>query len=114
MDKRRGKAINNLEQLKTICQSEKDYIADLVEVIKKYDDLSDGELKYLANLDIIPTKAMDTISEIKNAEILNIIRSYYEKSLYSFNQAQKIEYNPQIRKIMDNTKINTILSKQVF
>ena len=65
MDKRRSKAINNLEQLKTICQSEKDYIADLVEVIRKYDDLSDGELKYLANIDIIPNKAMDTISEIK-------------------------------------------------
>ena len=66
MDKRRSKAINNLEQLKAVCPSEKDYITDLVEVIKKYDDLSDGELKYLANLAIIPDKSKDIISDIKN------------------------------------------------
>ncbi len=66
MDKRRSKAINNLEQLKSVCPSEKDYITDLVEVIKKYDDLSDGELKYLANLTIIPDKSKDIISDIKN------------------------------------------------
>ncbi len=65
MDKRRSKAISNLEQLKAICLSEKDYITDLIEVIKKYDDLSDGELKYLANIDIIPNKAKDVIYEIK-------------------------------------------------
>ena len=66
--------------------------------------------EYWINQGIILQKVGDELfeSEIKNAENVNMIRLYYEKSLYSFNQAQKIEYNPQIRKIMDDTKIKII------
>ncbi|MBR2302987.1 MAG: helicase, partial [Clostridia bacterium] len=52
IDKRRRSALDNLEQLKIWVPTEKDYIIDLIDVIKTYDDLSDGELKYLANLSI--------------------------------------------------------------
>jgi len=50
LDKRKGEAIDNLERLLAVCPSEKDYLNDLLDVIKTYDDLSDGELKYLANI----------------------------------------------------------------
>ena len=44
---------------------EKDYISDLLEVIKNYDDLSDGELKYLANLIIRKDNVQALVTEIK-------------------------------------------------
>lgn len=64
MDKRRGEAIDNLEKLKSVCNKERGYIDDLLAVIKNYDDLSDGELKYLANLKI-PTNADDAFAKAK-------------------------------------------------
>ena len=44
---------------------EKDYISDLIGVIKNYDDLSDGELKYLANLAVRTDNAQTLVLEIK-------------------------------------------------
>lgn len=66
LDKRKGIALENIKQLIEVCYEEKDYLNDLYEVIQNYDDLSDGELKYIANIKIIPSKAHDIVSEIKN------------------------------------------------
>lgn len=65
LDKRKGQAIDNLEKLLAVYPVEKDYISDLLEVIKSYDDLSDGELKYLANLNIRKDNVQSLVSEIK-------------------------------------------------
>lgn len=65
LDKRKGQAIDNLEKLLAVYPVEKDYISDLLEVIKSYDDLSDGELKYLANLTIRKDNVQSLVSEIK-------------------------------------------------
>lgn len=65
LDKRKGQAIDNLEKLIYVYPVEKDYISDLLEVIKSYDDLSDGELKYLANLNIRKDNVQSLVSEIK-------------------------------------------------
>ncbi len=65
LDKRKGQAIDNLEKLLAVYPVEKDYISDLLEVIKSYDDLSDGELKYLANLTIRKDTVQSLVSEIK-------------------------------------------------
>ena len=65
LDKRKGQAIDNLEKLVYVYPVEKDYISDLLEVIKSYDDLSDGELKYLANLNIRKDNVQSLVSEIK-------------------------------------------------
>ena len=73
LDKRKGEAIENLERLAVVCPSEKDYIADLLDVIKTYDDLSDGELKYLANLTIKKSGADDTVKELKEKIPVNYI-----------------------------------------
>ena len=65
LDKRKGQAVDNLEKLLAVYPIEKDYLSDLLEVIKSYDDLSDGELKYLANITLRKDNAKDLICEIK-------------------------------------------------
>ena len=57
--------IDNLEKLTTVYPAEKDYLSDLIEVIKSYDDLSDGELKYLANLPVRMDNAAELVTDIK-------------------------------------------------
>lgn len=73
LDKRKGEAIENLEKLAVVCPAEKDYIADLLDVIKTYDDLSDGELKYLAKLTIKKNDADDIVRELKEKIPVNYI-----------------------------------------
>ena len=65
IDKRKSEALDNLQQLLAIHPTEKDYIIDLIDVIKTYDDLSDGELKYLAGLMVRPNNAADIVVELK-------------------------------------------------
>lgn len=66
LDKRRGQSIDVLEQLVTLYSAEKDYLNDLLEIIRSYDDLSDGELKFLSMLKINKANASDVVKEIKN------------------------------------------------
>lgn len=65
LDKRKSEALENLQQLLTICPIEKDYINDLVDIIKTYDDLSDGELKYLAALTVRKNNVVEIVRELK-------------------------------------------------
>ena len=65
LDKRKSEALDNLNQLLAMCPKEKDYIKDLIEIIRSYDDLSDGELKYLANLSIRKSNIDEIVPELK-------------------------------------------------
>lgn len=66
LDKRRGQAIDVLEQLVILDPAEKDYLNDLIEIIRSYDDLSDGELKFLSMIKVNRTNAEDTVAEIRD------------------------------------------------
>lgn len=65
MDKRRAAAIENLKQLLAVYPVEKDYLNDLIEVIQTYDDLSDGELKYLATLTVRKNNVQELFEGLK-------------------------------------------------
>ena len=65
MDKRKSEAIDNLRQLLAVYPVEKDYLNDLIEIIQTYDDLSDGELKYLAALNVRKNNAQEVCEELK-------------------------------------------------
>lgn len=65
MDKRRATAIENLRQLLVVHPVGKDYLNDLIEVIQTYDDLSDGELKYLASLSIRKNNTQEIFEKLK-------------------------------------------------
>ena len=49
----------------TAYPAEKDYLNDLINIIKTYDDLSDGELKYLAGLVVRVANASEIMVELK-------------------------------------------------
>lgn len=66
LDKRRGQAIDVLEKLIVLHNVEKDYLNDLLEIIKSYDDLSDGELKFISMLKINRTNVPEVVEKIKN------------------------------------------------
>lgn len=65
IDKRKSEAIENIKQLQIAYPAEKDYLADLISIIQEYDDLSDGELKYLAGLSIKKNNAQELAEEVK-------------------------------------------------
>lgn len=65
LDRRKSEALDNLQKLLVVCHSEKDYITDLIDIIRTYDDLSDGELKYLAALVIKTGNVTEVVSDLK-------------------------------------------------
>jgi superfamily II DNA or RNA helicase/HKD family nuclease len=97
LDKRRGKAIDNLEQLKVVCPHEKDYIDDLLEIIKTYDDLSDGELKYIANMSVVKAKANDIVEELKEKIPVHYIIQIKQKVDSIDAQTETIMFTEDLR-----------------
>lgn len=98
LDKRKGQAIDTLEQLKTVYPAEKNYLSDLLEVIKSYDDLSDGELKYLAMLKVIPSKANEIVADLKEKIPVHYIIQIKEKVESIDAQAETIMFTEDLRK----------------
>lgn len=98
---RRTKAIDNLEYLKNNLPNEKDYIDDLLEVIKEYDDLSDGELKYLANVRILPQNLSDILREIKQRISTHYINQIKQRAEYINSEPETILFNEDIRNVAD-------------
>jgi superfamily II DNA or RNA helicase len=58
-------SIKNLNILRNLFPHEKDYIDAIIENIEIYDDLCDGELKYLSNINIKSNTTIDIINKIK-------------------------------------------------
>ena len=98
LDKRKGQAIDTLEQLKAVCPAEKNYLSDLLEVIRIYDDLSDGELKYLAMLKVIPSKANEIVVELKEKIPVHYIIQIKEKVESIDAQTETIMFTEDLRK----------------
>ncbi|MEG1751516.1 MAG: helicase-related protein [Clostridia bacterium] len=97
LDKRKGTAIDNLEQLMFVYPSEKDYITDLLEVIKSYDDLSDGELKYLAKLVIKKNNTKEIISDLKEKIPVHYIIQIKQKVESIDSQTEIIMFTEDLR-----------------
>lgn len=97
LDKRKGEAIDTLEKLLAICPTEKDYINDLLQVIKIYDDLSDGELKYLAKLQIKKNEALSVVKELKERIPAHYIIQIKEKAESIDSQSEIIMFTEDLR-----------------
>ena len=97
LDKRKGEAIDNLEQLKLVCPNEKDYLIDLLEVIKTYDDLSDGELKYLAKIAVRKNNANEIVEELKIKIPVHYIVQIKEKVESIDAQTEVIMFTEDLR-----------------
>ena len=97
IDKRKGIALENIKQLMAICLKEKDYLSDLYEVIQNYDDLSDGELKYIANIKIIPTKADEIVLGLKEKLPVHYIIQIKTKAEAIDAQTETIMFTEDLR-----------------
>ena len=97
LDKRKGEAIDNLEQLKLVCPNEKDYLTDLLEVIKTYDDLSDGELKYLAKIAVRKSNSSEIVEELKTKIPVHYIVQIKEKVESIDAQTEVIMFTEDLR-----------------
>jgi hypothetical protein len=97
IDKRRSSAIEKLGQLKIVCPHEKGYIDDVIEIIKTYDDLSDGELKYIANMSIIKAKANEIVEELKEKIPVHYIIQIKQKVDSIDAQTETIMFTEDLR-----------------
>jgi len=97
LDKRKGEAIDKLHQLLLVYPAEKDYLADLIEVIKVYDDLSDGELKYLAKLVIKKNDIKEIVGELKDRIPAHYIMQIKQKVESIDSQAEVIMFTEDLR-----------------
>jgi Superfamily II DNA and RNA helicases len=97
LDKRKSEAIDNLQQLQVVCPGEKSYIADLLDVIKTYDDLSDGELYYLAKMTVRKSNAIETVAELKQRIPEHYIIQIKEKAESIDSQSEIIMFTEDLR-----------------
>ena len=97
LDKRKSEALDNLQQLLAICPTEKDYITDLIDVIKTYDDLSDGELKYLAALVVRKANATELVVELKQKIPVHYIIQIKTRVEAIDSQAEIIMFTEDLR-----------------
>lgn len=97
LDKRKSEALDNLQQLLAICPTEKDYITDLIDVIKTYDDLSDGELKYLAALVVRKANAAELVVELKQKIPVHYIIQIKTRVEVIDSQAEIIMFTEDLR-----------------
>jgi len=75
----RAKAQKAIQYLKEKYRPERDYLSDLFEVINKYDDLSDGELKFIAQLNLSDMKAViDELKEVLTPHYIGVIKERAE------------------------------------
>lgn len=97
IDKRKGIALENIKQLIEVCYTEKDYLNDLYEVIQNYDDLSDGELKFIANIKIVPSKSREIVNEIKEKIPVHYIIQIKTKVENIDSQVEMIMFTEDLR-----------------
>lgn len=78
---RRADAIKIIEYLKESFAPERDYLHDLFDAIKDYDDLSDGELKYISQLRLSEENLAGAVAELKQkfpVHYINVIKERAE------------------------------------
>lgn len=71
----RAEALNNIKFLRDNYIPEKDFLSDLHDIIKKYDDLSDGEMKFIRQLSLSnQAEAVAALREKFSVHYLNTIK----------------------------------------
>ena len=107
MSKRRQEALKNLQFLRDNYAVERDYLTDLYNVISVYDDLSDGELKFIAQIfgrvkdlqnGINEDDLSRMVSELREKFSIHYINSIREKSDDIAKTSEIVMFTEDIRK----------------
>lgn len=97
LDKRKNEAIGILDCIKNLTQYDNGYIEDLLEIIKTYDDLSDGELKYISGIRVQESNVEKCIKELKERIPEHYIIQIKEKVENIDKQNEVIMFTEDIR-----------------
>ena len=98
VDKRRAEAMRIIDLLRESYPAEKDYLYDLHDVIREYDDLSDGELKFITQLRLHPDTLSETVGELKEKFSIRYISVIKKKAEAVDNASEIIMFTEDLRK----------------
>ena len=84
-----------------MCIRERNYIDDLLLVIKTYDDLSDGELKYLAKLQANVSTAQEKVLELKKEIPVHYLIQIKARAESIDAQSEIIMFTEDLRNVND-------------
>lgn len=93
---RRAEAISIIEVLKDAYRPEQDYLFDLYDAIREFDDLSDGELKFITQLQLDDQEA--AVRELKQKFTPHYLGVIKEKAEAVENASETIMFTEDLRK----------------
>ena len=96
IDGRRQEALKNVEFLAETSQAEKDYLLDLKDIILEYDDLSDGELKFIAQLQF-KNGIEEPIKQLKEKFSIHYINEIKNKAETVSSLAELVMFTEDLR-----------------
>ena len=89
--------VTNIEYFRDNFPQERDYLIDLLEAIKTFDDLSDGELKFLANLSLAKESHKELVEKVKNRIPIHYIVQIKRKVEAIDSQTEIIMFTEDLR-----------------
>lgn len=95
---RRADALKKIGFLKDNYRAERDYLIDLYEAIKTFDDLSDGELKFIAQMDIDAKDIKKSIDDLFDKFPTHYISVIKERAEAVDHIAEIIMFTEDLRK----------------
>lgn len=95
---RRAEAIKNVDFLRENVVADRDYLFDLYDAISAYDDLSDGEIKYIAQLRLDPDKLTETVANLKQKFPVHYINVIKQKAEAIDRVSEVIMFTEDLRK----------------
>ena len=96
IDGRRQEALKNIEFLIENSGEERDYLLDLQNIILEYDDLSDGELKYIAQLNF-RNGIEEPIEKLKEKFSVHYINEIKTKAESANSMAELVMFTEDLR-----------------
>lgn len=93
----RANAISNLAILISKLPQSKDYALDLTKVIKEFDDLSEGQYKYIAKINLEKVNAEEAFKRIQEIVPIQVVQVTLNKADSLQNQSELIVLSEELR-----------------
>ena len=95
---RRADAMKIIDYLRENYPAERDYLYDLYDAVNKYDDLSDGELKYISQLRLQQESFSEIVSNLKKRFSIHYIGVIKKRAEAIDNVSEIIMFTEDLRK----------------
>jgi len=95
---RRADALKIIEALKELYSPERNYLTDLYDAIREFDDLSNGELKYIAQIRLDENNLGESVQELKQKFTPHYLSVIKEKAEAIDGVSEIIMFTEDLRK----------------